>query len=317
VALPATAARLGLAGLVAKDESARFGLPAFKIVGVRYATARLLGAQAGLATTLVAATTGNHGRAVARVARERGLRARLYLPRETEAYRIDALRQEGAELVLADAGYDDVVRQMAAEAEEHGWTIVSDASWDGYEQIPRWIMEGYTRIFDEARAEWSREPDLIVVQAGVGSLAGAAAGWIASTFGAGDAPRFVVAEPDGSACALASLRAGERVSLSSIGATAMAGLRCAEVSPLAWPVIRDVAAGAISVSEAENDAAMARLHAGANGDPVVAAGPSGACGLAAVTRLMTEEALLPMREALGIDGGSRVMAVVTEASQSS
>jgi diaminopropionate ammonia-lyase len=316
--LPGLARDLGLGEVTVKDESDRFGMPAFKVAGVRFAADRLLDARGGAVTTLAAATTGNHGRAVARVARERGLAARIYVPRDAEPHRVEALRQEGADVVVTDVGYDETVRVMARDAAAGGWTVVSDASWDGYEEIPRWIMAGYTTILDESRTQWAARPDIVVVQAGIGSLAGAAAGWLAATFGEGvegveaGRPRLVIAEPAGAACVQASLRAGRRVALDACAPTAMAGLRCAEVSPLAWPTIYAVADAAIAVTEEQNDAAMARLREGRDGDPPVAAGPSGACGVAALTRLMTEDALAPMRDALGVTRASRVLAVVTE-----
>lgn len=318
-ALPGLASDLGLRELIVKDESSRFDLPAFKIVGVRFATARLrdggqlgghAGGQAG-GTTLVAATTGNHGRAVARVARERGLSARIYVPGDADPARVAALRDEGAEVVFVEAGYDEAVRRMAADAAAHGWTVVSDASWDGYETVPRDIMTGYTRIFEEARAQWDARPDVVVVQAGVGSLAGAAAGWLAAVFG-DDRPRLVIAEPEGSACVMASLAAGRRVALETCARTKMAGLRCAEVSPLAWPVIRDMADAAVAVTEAQNDAMIACLAERRGDDEAIAAGPSGGAGLAALARVMTEDALAPVRDALGLTRASRVMALVTE-----
>lgn len=312
VGLPGLATALGVGELRVKDESRRFGLTAFKIAGVRFATQRLLSSSAAPVTTLVAATTGNHGRAVARVARERGLAARIYVPRDAEPARMDALRAEGAEVVVADAGYDEAVRVMARDAAAQGWTIVSDAAWDGYEQIPRWIMTGYTSIFEETRAQWAARPDVVIVQAGIGSLAGAAAAWVAATWPGADRPRFVVAEPRASACVLASLAAGRRVTLPAVAATKMAGLRCAEVSPLAWPILEAVADAAVAVSEAENDAALARLARGEAGDAPLALGPSGACGVAALTRLVTEDALAGVRARLGLTPEARVLAIATE-----
>jgi diaminopropionate ammonia-lyase len=312
-ALPASAAALGLGGLLAKDETNRFGMPAFKISGVRYAVARALDARASsTSSTLAAASTGNHGRAVARTASERGLRARIYLPAGTLPWRVEAIRSESAEVVVTDRGYDDTVRLMAAEAASNGWTVISDASWEGYDEVPRWIMAGYSILMEEASRAWGdRPPDVVVVQAGVGSLAGGIAAWLARTFGR-DRPRLLIAEPVGSACVQASLRAGRRVALPSCGPTTMAGLQCAEVSPLAWPMIHATADAAVSVTEAQNEAAMHRLATGPGGEPPIAAGPSGACGFAAITRVMTEPALAPVRDALGLDADARVMAFVTE-----
>lgn len=312
--LPARASALGLGELLIKDESRRFSMPAFKIAGVRYAAARLLeGRDASRDTTLVAASTGNHGRAVARVAAERGHRARIYLPAGAQPWRAEAIRSEGADVIVTDRTYDDTVRLMAAEASAHGWTVISDAAWDGYEDVPRWIMAGYSILMEEAARDWGASPpDVIVVQAGVGSLGGGVAGWLAARFGEHDRPRLVIAEPAGSACVQASLHAGRRVALTSCEPTAMAGLQCAEVSPLGWLPIHAVADAAVSVTESQNDAAMQQFAAGLGDDITIAAGPSGACGLAAITRMMTEPELAPVRDELSMGPGTRAMAFVTE-----
>lgn len=288
VSLPGLASSLGLRQIIVKDESNRFGLPAFKSVGARYAVERLL-ADVPQVVALAAATAGNHGRAVARTAREHGLPARIYVPAGTAPARVAALRSEGATVTVTDVGYDDTVRRMAGDAAGAGWTVVSDTAWDGYEQIPRWIMAGYTRILDEVVSEGlfrrvDPESVLIVVPAGVGSLAGAVAGWLLDTF-ADRRPRLAIVEPEGAACVQASLRAGGRTNLAHTEDTCMAPLRCAEVSTLAWPVLRDVVDHAVTVTDAQAEAAMRRFREPLPDDPPVNGGPCGAATLAALVRL--------------------------------
>lgn len=288
ISLPALAASLGLREVVVKDESNRFGLPAFKGVGVRYAVDRLL-AESPHIVALSAATAGNHGRAVARAAREHALPSHIYVPVGTESARIAALRSEGAVVTVTNVPYDDTVRLMAADAAASGWTVVSDTAWDGYEQIPRWIMAGYTRILDEVASDglFSRvEPSsvTVIVPAGVGSLAGAVAGWLLHRFG-DQRPRLVVVEPEGAACVQASLRAGARTNLAHTEPTSMSPLRCAEVSTLAWPVLRDVVDDAVTVTDGQTREAVNILRAPLEGDAPVNAGPCGAAALAALIRL--------------------------------
>lgn len=322
--LPGLAADLGLGGLYAKDESARFGLPAFKILGARYAVAELIKSRERESplTDLACATAGNHGRAVSRAGREHGLVSHVYVPVGTVKARIAALRAEGADVIVTDVGYDETVRRMARDADAHGWTVVSDTAWDGYEQIPRWIMAGYTWLMEEASAEWHDEPpDVVIVQAGVGSLAGGVAGWLMQSPYVGRIgfqsaktarPTLVVAEAIGSACVLASLKAGQPVTLDSCGLTDMVGLCCAEVSPLAWRALEHRVDAAIAVPEELAREAIACLAHPVAGDPPIAAGASGAAGLAALLALAREPALGPMRDALHIDAESRVMVIVTE-----
>jgi diaminopropionate ammonia-lyase len=310
-ALPDLAAELGLGDLLIKDESSRFGLPAFKILGARYAVVQLVerGAAPG---DFACATAGNHGLAVAHAARAHGRRAHVYVPAGTTAARLAALEVEDADVVITDTGYDETVRRMARDAESRGWTIVSDTSWEGYEEVPRWIMAGYTRMMDEAASQWrGAPPDIIVVQAGVGSLAGAVAGWIEPA-DLRPRPALVIAEPEGSACVLASLHAGRRVALESCEPTAMVGLRCAEVSPLAWRALDGRVDAAVAISESAVEDAMTQLANPAGSDAAILSGASGACGVGAVVRLMSDMSLAPVREALGVGPRTRVLAIVTE-----
>ena len=307
--LPGRAAELGLGALYVKDETSRQGLPAFKIAGAQYAIARLM-ENPRPPTVLACATAGNHGQAVARAGREHGLEVQVYVPIGTLPAAVEAIRAEGAHVVVTSWDYDQTVRIMASDAAESGWTVVSDTGWSGYEEIPRAIMAGYTRILDEAAAEWPVTPDAIVVQAGVGSLAGAVAGWLQATPAC--RARLAIAEPVGSACVLASLRAGHRVTLSDCAPTEMAGLRCAAVSPVAWPPLQAVARAAVAVPDTAVAAARSRLTHPTDRDPSIPAGPSGACGLAAVDAIMRRPELEEVRATLALGPGSRVLIVVTE-----
>src|SRR5688572_8488894 len=184
--LPALARHLGIGRLMAKDETGRFGLNAFKLLGARFAIETLL--QEGKVrrgTTLVCASEGNHGRAVARAARDAGCACRVYMAHDAAPSRVAAIAGEGAEVITVDGSYDDAVRVMRDEADANGWTIISDTAWPGYERIPRLIMLGYTHMLDEVaqaplegvpyeRDDKSRAPlygapfDFIFVQGGVG-----------------------------------------------------------------------------------------------------------------------------------------------------
>ena len=172
--LPGLASTVGVADIMVKDESARLGLNAFKILGGSYAIGRLLSEKRiSNGSILVCATEGNHGRAVARVARENNLKAKIYMSSDAATSRIDAIEKEGAQVVIVDGNYDDAVRLAAGDAASNGWTIISDTSWPGYEEIPRWITAGYTQLMIEAELQWSPNlpPDVVFVQAGVGGLA--------------------------------------------------------------------------------------------------------------------------------------------------
>ena len=284
VALPGLAARLGLGALWVKDETQRFDLPAFKSLGVEFAVHELAarGTLAGV-TTLVCASAGNHGRAVARAARHAGLGARVFLDRDVSAARVEAIRSEAAEVVRVDGTYDDAVRLAADDAARTGALVVSDTSWPGYTQIPRDIMLGYTRVMDEAAAAWAGQgpPDLMIVQAGVGGLLAAVASWSARHLG-DTRPALVAVEPALAACVQASARAGAPAVVDGPLTTIMAGLRCGEVSPLAFEVLAELVDGYIAVEDHWCRAAMRRFAHPEPGDPAMVVGTSGAAGLAAL-----------------------------------
>jgi diaminopropionate ammonia-lyase len=313
--LPGLASELGLGELLVKDESDRLGLNAFKILGVSYAVDRLLrDHRTRSPVAFTCATSGNHGRAVARVARERGISAKIYVPGYTLQARIRALTDERAEVIVVDGSYQDALRQMTADAERNGWTVISDVAHPGYEEIPRWIMLGYTWIMHEAERQWApaSPPDVLLVQGGVGGLVCAALSWSAYRYQT-SRPYFISCEPTAAACILESAVAGRPVSLSTRSETIMSGLRSAEVSSSAWPTIAAAADAFVAIEDERSMAAMRRLALPLDGDPRVVAGPSGACGLAALMTILDGTAALsPVRNASKLGETSRVLVIATE-----
>lgn len=318
LALPGLAADLGLEALWVKDEGQRFGLGAFKALGASYAIHRWKREPAGgQATTLATATDGNHGRAVAWTARMLGRRAVIFVPRNTVPARLAAIRDEGAEVVVVDGTYDDAVRRAAAESAARGWQVISDTAYQGYTEIPRWIMAGYETLFSEAAeqleaAGWGG-PTVVLLQAGVGGLACAGVGFYARR-AERRRPRLVVVEPTDADCLLESITSpgGEiregRGSQNSI----MAGLNCGTPSLVAWPVLRAGIDLFLAVDDAFAEEAMRRLAAGTWGDPRVVAGESGAAGLAGLLALCRKPELRRAREAVGLGPRGRVLVVNTE-----
>jgi diaminopropionate ammonia-lyase len=315
--LPHLASLTGIHGIDAKDESERFGLNAFKIVGVLYAVHRL--GDDDIRRGLVCATTGNHGRAVARAAQQKSVPSTIFIPRarhltgaaqRIRTARVDAMKADGATVVETDGTYEEAVGQAARYARETGATILSDTSWDGYEQIPRWIMAGYTRIFDEAQLQWDSPPDVVVIQGGVGGLVCAAASWFAWRFGAAR-PFLIACEPENAACLFESARAGRPTHVEGDLDTIMAGLRCADPSIAAWPAIARGIDAFIAIDDDRVLAAMEVLSR-APGAGHIDAGPSGACGAASLVALGTAPELAGIRTACRLDRSTRALIVVTE-----
>jgi len=227
--------------------------------------------------------------------------------------RVAAIAGEGAAIVRVPGTYDDAVREAARHAEATGGLVVSDTSWDGYTAIPRDIMLGYTRLMDEAAAAWPdvRPPDLLVVQAGVGGLLAAVASWSAWTWGDRRPPLLAV-EPLRAACVQASARAGRPTPVGGPLTTVMAGLRCGEVSPLAFDAIAPAVDGYVAVDDAWTREAMRRLARPDGTDPPLAVGPSGAAGVAALLALRADPVLQDITRALNVTGATRAFVIATE-----
>ena len=326
VELPELAAELGVGAVLVKDESDRLGLPAFKILGASWAVNCALSKRGGFDTpatglpelrervgnaaiTLVTATDGNHGRAVARMAQLLGLAARVYVPAGTTAKTLKAIADEGAQVVQTELRYDDVVRAAASSTTNRPADIlIQDTAWRGYEEIPQWIVDGYSTMFDEIDAQLgARAPDLIAVPTGVGSLLQAALQHHPST-GSGrrpsTKPAILAVEPVTAACVTASLAAGKPISVDTSRPTSMAGLNCGTVSTIAWPAIRDTLAAAVVVTDDQAHTAMRRLH-----ELGVPAGPSAAASLAGVRAALGDTS---QRKALATRTDSIVVLISTE-----
>jgi diaminopropionate ammonia-lyase len=293
---------LGLRAVTMKDESDRFGLPAFKILGATWAVERALRRRPAT-RMLVAASAGNHGRAVARCAAQRGLTCRIYLPAGTSAERASPILAEGAEVVYIDGGYDQATKAARLGAREPGAALIADFSPRAGAASPAWVIEGYATLFREAVAQLTEPVDLVLVPIGVGSLAAAAVRWAVHE---GGRARVVGVEPTAAACVTESLRAGRPVTVPTPG-TGMTGLDCATPSAVAWPTIRDGLAGTVTVGDLEVHEAMRELAALG-----LAIGDCGAAPFAALWRLASDNGCRPLRNAVGFAAGATVLCVATE-----
>ncbi len=309
------AAQLGLSHLWVKNESSRLGLPAFKILGASWATYRLLVGRLGTEPdwhdldelraafaplgplTLVAATDGNHGRAVAHTAALLGYAAHILVPAGTSPARIEGIEQEGASVAVVDGTYDDAVAASAALAGETT-LVVSDTSWPGYTEVPANVIAGYGTIFAEVDEQLAGAvPDVVVVQMGVGALAAA----VVAHYEGRSA--IVGVEPDSAACNLASAAAGEPVLVPGPHRSIMAGLNCGNVSLIAWPAVRRGVDVFVAIDDAAAEEAMRDLaRAG------IVAGETGAAGLAGLRTLL---AAPPGNHPIDFDGAS-VLVCCTE-----
>jgi len=286
---------LGVAAVHVKDESSRLGLPAFKVLGASWAIERTLHEQPRT-HTVVAASAGNHGRAVAHAAALRGLACRIFLPARALPVRRSAIAAEGADVVIVDGTYEQAVEAAAREARADGVAVIADVGDGG---SAAWVIDGYATLFTEAAAQTAY--DLILVPVGVGSLAAAAA-----RHGAQVGTTVVGVEPATAACLTASLRHGEPIAVPTPGTT-MAGLDCAEVSLAAWPTLHRGIAGTVTVTDAEAVAAVRQMAAAG-----MAIGESGAAALAGLGNLQTDASCSDLRDRLKAGRHTSVLLIATE-----
>jgi diaminopropionate ammonia-lyase len=343
---PELARMLGVAQVLVKNESSRLGLPAFKILGASWAVYRALeqraaesegraSARPGFAAAspsgilepwqtidelterlaplkplmLVTATDGNHGRAVAHIAALFGFEARIFVPAGTADARIDGIASEGALVEVVDGTYEDAVARAASEANDR-CLVISDTSWPGYEEIPRWVMEGYSSILweidDELAHRGENDPDLLAVPFGVGALAAA----VVRHYNGrqpNERPRILSVEPLRAACMLAAMEAGEIVTVPGPHDSIMAGLNCGRVSIAAWPTVSTGIDAFIAISDDRAREAMRALARVG-----IVAGETGAASLAGLIELLTGPENAQQRGALGTNERSRALVLVTE-----
>ena len=335
--LPHLAGEFGLGRILIKDESRRFGLNAFKVLGASYAIGRYLAEKLGRPLssldpdrlrdpvlreklgdiTFATTTDGNHGRGVAWTARQIGQKAVVYMPRGSASSRVENIRALGAECSVTDLNYDDAVRMTWARARERGWVMVQDTAWDGYEDIPAWIMQGYTTLAAEAleqmRTAGTQAPTHVFLQAGVGSFAGAVLGCLAAELGP-DMPVFVIVEPHRANCIYRSVLAADGRPHSVAGDldTLMAGLACGEPNTISWPLLRDYAAACVSCPDCVAADGMRILAAPRGGDVPVLSGESGAVTTGVLQWIMQSEEGAEAREKLRLNGTSTVLLISTE-----
>lgn len=324
--LPRLAQHLGLAHIGIKDESLRSPLGSFKALGAPIALVRLvlrLAADNGWTApdllaghhaealrdfVVISATDGNHGRALAAAAQSLGCRCVIVLHAHVSAEREAPIAAFGAEIIRITGNYDESVQEAARLAEANDWTVVSDTSYEGYEDIPRDVMQGYGVIADEVLETNAPPFTHVFLQGGVGGLAAGVVSHFWERFGA-QRPRFIVVEPEQADCLLQSARSGRADRAGGTVDSVMAGLACGETSPLAWRFLQPAVDAFMTVSDAAAEQAMRTLAEGAAGDVPVLAGESGAAGLAGLMAAMSDRALAAQ---LGLDATSRVLLLNTE-----
>lgn len=329
---------LGLNTLCVKDESYRFGLNAFKVLGGSFAMAKYIAGELGRdvsdmtydyltsedlkkdfgQATFFTATDGNHGRGVAWAANKLGQKAVVHMPKGSTKTRFDNIAKENAKVTIEEVNYDDCVRMAAAEANEteHG-VIVQDTAWEGYTEIPSWIMQGYGTMGNEAIEQLEgygvERPDVVILQAGVGCMAGAICAYIVNKY-RDNPPKIVIAEAAIAACLYEGAVAndGDYRIVGGDLQTIMAGLACGEPNIVCWDILRNHVSAFCSCPDWVAAKGMRMLAAPIKGDPAVCSGESGAVGMGLIATIMQDPEYADLKEALELNENSKVLLFSTE-----
>lgn len=337
VSLNSLSKTLDVAQIWVKDESHRFGLNAFKVLGGSYAVGRVIAKQLNLPDerlsyktitaqetkdalgemTFVTATDGNHGRGIAWTAEALGQKAVVYMPKGSSEERLQNIKNHGAKASITDMNYDDAVRLANQMAEENDWVLVQDTAWTGYEEIPTWVMQGYMTMALEAYQEilesGQEQPKHIFLQAGVGSMAAAVSGFFRNVL-KGENLKIIIVEPDQANCLYQTATAndGKLHSVTGEMNTIMAGLACGEPSTIGWEVLKSSVDGFISCPDWTAAQGMRILGNPSESDQKVVSGESGAVGIGLLSELMSESRYQTIRDSLNLNKNSRVLFFSTE-----
>lgn len=337
VELKSLAEELGVSKIFVKDESYRFGLNAFKVLGGSYAIAREIGTRMGISEEeltlarllqpdvqarlgqlrFVTATDGNHGRGVAWTAKRLGYRAVVFMPKGTAAERLENIRRLGAEASITDCNYDDSVRLARQYAAEHEGIVVQDTSWEGYHNVPLHIMQGYTtmgaEIVEQLAAYGDQAPTHVFLQAGVGAMAGAMAGFIADYYKEAR-PVITIVEPTKADCLYRTALANDGKLHIVDGAldSIMAGLCCGEPCSIGWQQLAAYADNFVAVPDKAAALGMRVLGNPVGNDAAVVSGESGAAGLGLAVAALRERDLDQLKGSLQLDAESVILCISTE-----
>lgn len=323
---------LGLKNIWIKDESHRFGLNAFKVLGASYAVVKYLTEFFGMKNvqatytvlndspfrnrarniTLVTATDGNHGRGVAWTAQQIGCKSVIYMPKGTTQSRFENIKSHGADVTIIDGSYDDAVKLAKENSEKYGWLLVQDSSWNGYEKIPLMIMQGYLTIIREIFDVLKDEvPTHLFVQCGVGSLPAAVLAFLLNYF-KDKKPGFVVVEPDDAACIYESTRLSSIVTLTNEMNTIMAGLACGTPSKMAYDILTAHVDFFVKCSDDITIKGMQILGRQEFGDPKIISGESGAVTTGLLYYLLNDHKFGSLCDELKLNNESKVLLISTE-----
>lgn len=334
VCLEQLAKTYGVKSIYIKDESFRFGQNAFKVLGGSYAIAKYIAEKLKLNikdltyekltssevretlgdVTFITATDGNHGRGIAWTANRLRQKCVVYMPKGTAQERLRNIQNLGAEAYIMECNYDDCVRLASEHAEKNGWVLVQDTAFEGYEEIPLWIMQGYMTMMEEAvRQIGDIVPTHVFLQAGVGAMAGSMTAYLASHYGK-NKPVIAIVEADQADCILRTAKAndGKLHNVTGDLNTIMAGLACGEPCSIGWDIMKQYADYFVSIPDYAAAQGMRILSSPIKDDTRIVSGESGAAGFGFAMELLRNERLADLKNEMGINEDSVILCISTE-----
>lgn len=326
---------LGISSFHVKDESFRFGLNAFKILGGSYCIGKYIAQKLNIPVneityetlinpdireklgniTFVTATDGNHGRGIAWTANRLKQKCVVYMPKGSSKERLDNILALGADASITNLNYDDTVRLAHEHAKKYGWILVQDTAWDGYETIPSWIMQGYTTMAQEAIEQLHHQsPTHIFLQAGVGAMAGGLSGFFAELYKESKRPFITIVEPNGADCIYQTAYADDGTLHNVTGdlKTIMAGLSCGEPCSIGWNILKNHADCFVSIPDCIAAKGMRILGNPLKDDPRIISGESGAATVGFVAELLQNPELAELKHKLNLNQDSKILCFSTE-----
>lgn len=324
--------KIGVKNVFVKDESSRFGLNAFKVLGASFAIGKYIAKMVDKDIseinfdylksgkwkeklgdiTLVSTTDGNHGRGVAWTAKQLNVPCRIYMPKGSTKNRLKNITDLGAYGEITEYNYDDTVRMVNKLAQENGWTVIQDTAWEGYEDIPKWIMKGYSTLAKEVIKQIGDEiPTHIFLQAGVGAFAGVMASVFTESY-IEKAPKIIVVEPHNAACFYESAINNKCTAVTGDLKTIMCGLACGEPNPIGYDILSRYSDVFLSVNDEMTKRGMRLLNKPLKDDAKIISGESGAVGMGVLDEIMTNSDYDRLKNCLGLNEDSNVLIISTE-----
>jgi diaminopropionate ammonia-lyase len=316
VSLPGLSKKYNVGNIYIKDESYRFGLNAFKVLGASYAVYQILKSKPRI-KVFGTATDGNHGRALAWAARYYNKEAVVFVPNYTTDQRIEAIESEGAKVEKVNGNYDETCAYAEKLCKMNEWELVQDMAWENYEEIPAQIMAGYLTLFQEMEDSLHSLPlpkiDIVFMQAGVGSFSGAGVAYYLMRYGS-NRPKIVIVEPKEADGILSSFKGGKITSSKGTGITIMAGLNCGTPSMGAWDLLKCATDVSIRIDDNYSRKAIRELYFPEGSDKRIISGESGAGGLAGFISIMEENEFIPLKKELNLNKDTNILFISTEGS---